>query len=189
MSDKYADSVANAISTAQAWKYASFLLGAVSLALAFFLIQASRNTPVVLIPYGVATSSSKMVVSGNQPGATSPAYYSEIAMADLSMILDVTPDDVKTQYQRFLTRLTPDLYGRQNAALMGEAQNLRSQGITQSFYPLRIVVDPQKAQVTVSGEQVQYLGGTETSRSNISYVVTYQETHGYLLISDLRQQS
>jgi hypothetical protein len=157
--------------------------------LGFFLIQASRNTPVVLIPYGVATASSKMTVSGNQPGATSPAYFTEIAMADLSMILDVTPNDVTTQYQRFLTRLTPELYGRENTSLMGQAQNLQTQGITQSFYPLRISVDPQKAQVTVSGEQVQYLGGSETSRSNISYVVTYQETHGYLLISDLRQKS
>lgn len=189
MSEKYADAVSNAFNTAQAWKYASFLLGAVSLVLAFFLIEASRNTPVVLIPYGAATSTSKLVVSGNQPGATSPEYYSEIAMADLSMILDVTPNDITQQYQRFLTRLTPDLYGRQNASLMGQATNLQNQGITQSFYPLRISVDPQKEQVTVSGEQVQYLGGSETSRSNISYVVTYQETHGYLLISDLRQKS
>lgn len=189
MSSSYADAVANAFKTAQAWKFSAFTLGAVSLVLAYFLVQAAATAPVILVPYGLATAGQKMTVSAGDPGKTSPAYFMEVGLADLSMILNVTPDTVKSQYERFLTRLTPGLYGKEQATLMGQAQNMRAQGLTQAFYPEKISVDSGKSTVSIEGFVVRYLGGQETSRSRLVYVLTYQDTHGYLLISDLRLQN
>lgn len=188
-SAQYLDVVANAFKAAQAWRFASFVLAGVIAMLAFFMVHQSRNTPVVLVPYELASSGEKMTVPVNgELRGTSFEYMANMALSDLSLILNFTPDNVISQHQRFLNRVTEELYGTQNSALLAQAQEYKGRALTQSFYPTSVKVSPDSTQVEVSGTQLRWVGGKESVRSSVTYVVTYSVYKRFMHVSDLRQK-
>lgn len=196
MSDKhppqpqYLDVIANAFKTAQAWKFATFTVGAVAAILAFALVSSTRNTPVVLVPYELATASERMTVTTNgEIKGTSHEYLANIALGDLSLILNFSPDNVVTQHKRFLNRLTEDLYALQKETLLGLADDLKRKGITQSFYPQEVRVTPEGTRVVITGTQIRYMAGKEMQRAPLTYIVSYKVYKGYMHVADLRQEN
>lgn len=189
-SSKYLDVVANAFSAMQAWRTAALLLSAVIAFLVYALVYQARNTPVVLVPFELATSnkSMKVAVNGEIKG-TSFEYMANTAMSDLSLILNFTPDNVISQHQRFLNRVTEELYGQQRENLLAQADEYKRRAMTQSFYPSGVQVSSDSTRVEVSGTQIRWMGGKETLRSKVTYVLTYQVYKGYAHVSDLRQKS
>lgn len=193
MSDKqtgYLDAVANAFKAVQAWKTATLFLGGVVLVLVFALIYQARNTPVVLVPFDLASSGKQMTVTTNgEIRGTSFEYMANTAMSDASLILNFIPDDVVTQTTRFLNRLTEDLYGQQREALLAQAEDFKKRGVTQSFYPAEVRVSSDGTRVEIDGTQIRWVGGKETLRTQVTYVITYKVFKGYLHVADLRQKS
>lgn len=191
MSDNnYIQLTSNAFKAVQAWKFAAFVLAGVSGLLAFSLIYQARNMPVVLVPHDLASSQSRMTVPLNgELRGTSFEYLSNAALSDLSLILNFTPDNVISQHQRFMNRLTEGLYGDQREKLLAEAQTFKSRAVTQSFYPTDVKVSSDFKRVEVTGTQLRWVGGKESVRSTVTYVVTYSMFKGFLHVSDLRQKS
>lgn len=188
-SPQYLDVVSNAFKTSSAWRSAFFVSGAIAVALAFALISSAKNTPVVLVPQNFAMESGNMKVTTNgEIRGTSSEYLADVALGDLAMILDFTPDNVVTQYQRFFNRLTSSLYGAEKDTLLGQAKELEKKGITQSFFPSDVRVTPDGKMVYVKGTQIRWTAGKEMQRVNIRYRITYTFYKGYLHISDLRQE-
>ena len=192
MSDKspqYLDLVANAFKTAQAWRFAAFTLAGVVLLLAYFLVYQARNTPVVLVPHDLAANNERVKVSVNgELRGTSFEYMANTGLSDLTLILNFTPENVISQHQRFLNRVTDELYGTQNTRLLAEAENFKKRAITQSFYPSAIKVSPDSTQVEITGTQLQWIGGKESVRSTVTYIITYAVTKQFVHVSDLRQK-
>lgn len=193
MSDKnprYLDVVANAFSAMQAWRTASFLMAGVIAFLVFSLVYQARNTPVVLVPYDLASSSKQVKVATNgEIRGTSFEYMANAGLSDLSLILNFTPDNVVSQHQRFLNRVTEDLYGEQREQLLAQADEYKRRSLTQSFFPESIKVSGDSTKVEVSGSQIRWMGGKETLRSRVTYVLSYKVFKGYMHVSDLRQKS
>jgi hypothetical protein len=193
MSEKtpqYLDVVSNAFKTASAWRSAFYITGAIAVALAFALVSAAKNTPVILVPQNFAMESGNMKVTTNgEIKGTNSQYLADVALGDLAMILDFTPDTVVTQYQRFMNRLTSSLYGSEKDTLLGQADELKKKGITQSFFPSDVRVTPDGKMVYVKGTQIRYVAGKEMQRAEVRYRVTYTFYKGYLHITDLRQES
>lgn len=189
-SPQYLEVVANAFKTAQAWRMASFVLAAVVGLLAYALVSQSRNTPVVLVPYDLAAAGKEMSITTNGDlRGTSTEYMANIALGDLSLILNFTPDNVRSQYRRFLNRATEDLYGTQKELLLADAEKLKDKGITQSFYPSDVSLLPDGTSVEVSGTQIRWMAGQETLRTKVTYVLSYKVYKGYMHVADLRQKS
>lgn len=187
---KYLDAIANAFSAAKAWRTASFLLGGVALFLAYMLVYQARNTPVVLVPFELASSNAKMTVPTNgELRGTSFEYMANTALSDLHLILDFTPDNVISQTTRFLNRATEDLYGQQSEVLLAQAAEYKKSAMTQSFHPDNVRVSSDSTKVEVSGTQIRWIGGKETMRTPITYVLTYRVYKGYLHVADLRPKS
>ena len=188
--NRYLDVVANAFSTAQAWRMSAMVLAGVVAFLAYALVYQARNTPVILIPHDLATSSKTMEVSTNgEIRGTSFEYMANTGLSDLTLILNFTPDNVVSQHQRFLNRVTEDLYGLQREPLLAQAADFKRKAMTQSFYPDDIKVSGDSTRVEISGTQIRWMGGKETLRSKISYVLTYKVFKGYMHVADLRQKS
>jgi type IV conjugative transfer system protein TraE len=184
----YLDVVANAFKTAQAWRTATFVVGAVAIALAFALVSSTRNTPVVLVPESLATSSDRMTVTTNgEIKGTSNEYVANVAMGDLSLILNFTPENVVTQHKRFLNRVTDDLYVQQKEKLLAQAAQLKSDNITQSFFPSEVRVTPEGNSAVIEGTQIRYVGGKEMQRVSLTYVISYKVYKGYMHVADLHQ--
>ncbi len=193
MTDKnprYLDVVANAFSAMQAWRTAAFLMAGVIAFLVYSLIYQARNTPVVLVPYDLATSGKQVKVAQNgEIKGTSFEYMANTGLSDLSLILNFTPENVISQHQRFLNRVTEDLYGDQREALMVQADEYKRRALTQSFFPEGVKVSSDSTKVEVSGTQIRWLGGKETLRQRVIYVLTYRVFKGYMHVADLRQKS
>lgn len=186
----YLDVVANAFKTAQAWKMTTLVLAGLVVFLVFALISQGRNTPVVLVPYDLASSAGRVTVNTNgEIRGTSSEYMANTALSDLSLILNFTPDNVVTQHQRFLNRLTETLYGSQREALLAQADELKRKAITQSFFPDEVRVMPDGSKIEVSGTQIRYQGGKETLRSKVTYFISYKVFKGYMHVSDVRQKT
>lgn len=182
----YLDIIANAFSEARAWKFTSLVLAAVSAVLLAALIYESRNAPVVLVPYNFATESGRVKVDPGARSDVSPDYVAQIALGDLAIILNWTPDNIELQYQRFLNRTTEELFAAQNVKLMAQAAENKASGITQSFYPKDVRFAPGKNEVTVTGQLVRWSGEKETVRTKIEVVITYKLYRGFLHVDDIK---
>lgn len=188
--EKHIDLASNAFRAVQAWKFAAIALAAVSGVLATALVYQARNLPMVLVPHDLATFDKTMKVPLNgQLRGTSHEYLSNVALGDLSLILNFTPDDVVTQHRRFLNRLTESLHGRQRETLMAQAEDFRKRAVTQSFFPSNVKVSSDFKKVEVTGTQLRWVGGKESVRASVTYTITYDMFKGYLHIADLRQQT
>lgn len=191
MSDpKFIDLSSNAFKAVQAWKFAAFALAVSTGMLAVALVYQARNLPVVLVPHDLASSTSRMTVPLNgELRGTSFEYLANTALSDLSLILNFTPDNVLTQHQRFMNRLTESLYGQQREELLAQAAIFKSRAVTQSFYPTDVKVSSDFKKVEVTGTQLRWVGGKESVRSTVTYYVTYSMFKGFLHVTDLRQKS
>jgi type IV conjugative transfer system protein TraE len=194
MSDKkpppYLDVVANAFKTAQAWRTATLVVSAVAVMLAFALVSSARNTPVVLVPEALATSGERMTVTTNgEIRGTSNEYVANVAMGDLSLILNFTPENVVTQHKRFLNRVTDDLYVQQKEALLAQANQLKKDNLTQSFFPSEVRVAPEGNRAVIQGTQIRYVAGKEMQRVSLTYVISYKVYKGYMHVADLHQET
>lgn len=187
---RYLDVVANAFSTAKAWRMSAMVLAGVVAFLAYALVYQARNTPVILIPHDLATAGKTMQVATNgEIRGTSFEYMANTGLSDLTLILNFTPDSVLTQHQRFLNRVTEDLYGQQRENLLAQAEEFKRRSMTQSFYPDNVKVSNDSTKVEISGTQIRWMGGKETLRTSVTYVLTYSVFKGYLHVADLRQKS
>lgn len=181
---------ANAFNEIKAWKTATFVVGAVAAVLAFALISSTKNTPIVLLPHQAATDQKMTVPLNGEIKGTSVEYLANTALSDLSLILNFTPDNVLLQHQRFLNRVTEELYGLTSKELMAQAASLKTDDVTQSFYPQDVQIksmDNSSATMTVTGKQIRFLAGKTTMRSDVKYEIKYKMFKGYLHVADLKQ--
>lgn len=187
--DNFLSSVNRAFSEVRAWKTVTLILGVVSVLLAWQLVRTVANQPVVLVPHNMATDTGKVSVSTNgEIRGTSAEYLANVALADLSLITNFTPDNVLTTYKRFLNRLTDPVFASQESKLLAQAADYKQRGVTQSFFPSGVKTTPDGKLMEVKGTLVQSIAGKETNRTPITYAISYQVYKGYLHVSDLRQK-
>lgn len=189
-SPNYLESVATAFSEAKAWRAATFVLGLVSIILAYQLVSQVRNRPVVLVPYSAATDAGRMeVVTSGEIRGTSNEYMANIAMADAALILNFTPENVLTTYKRFLNRVTDSVYREKESPLLAQAMDYKQRAVTQSFFPTSVRVTTDRRKVEIDGVLLASIAGKDSLRTNITYVVSYEVFKGYPHVSDIRQKT
>lgn len=181
---KYADLMANAFSSIKAWRAATFVLAGLCGIMAMALAYNSLNAPAYLVPYEFATMKGPVKV---QPGKSSvaPDYLAAVALADLALITTFHPENLSTQYSRFLNRATPELYAAQNVKLMAEARELAMEKVSQTFYGGTTRVSAAGLVVDVNGWLIRWNGDKEVLRSQVTYRLTYRESRGALSVDDV----
>ena len=189
MASKYTDAVSNAFSEAKAWRAATVLLGLVVGTLSIALVMQSRAAPMILVPANFASVDGPIKIQPtNEYGETSPDFLAQIALGDLALILNWTPDNVAVQHQRFLNRMTPELYAEQNVAMMTQASEFKSNSTTQSFYPTTTRVGAKGSVVVVDGTLVRWTGEKESIRARVVYTISYAKFKGYAHVASLKIQ-
>lgn len=180
------DSIGNANASALSWRASFFTMTGFAAALALVIGVMWFNQQVVLIPHELATLKGPVKVSGTgRIEKSDPEYVTAMAISDLSLILNWTPETVITQYQRFLNRATSELYARENINLMQEAEKNRSNATTQAFFPDSTTVDLANSRVVVKGSLIRWVGDKESMRLTAQYTVGYRVNRGYLHVSKL----
>lgn len=181
MPSKYFDLVANAYSEAKAWRLSALILAALCAVLVWGLISATHNAPVILVNQETASLQGRIkVTQAADLSGTDLAYFTNIALGDLGLLLTWRPETVEQGYARFLNRTTDELYGREGMRLQAEARKHRDDNVTQAFYPSDTKVDLSKRQVIVTGTLVRWQSDKETFRGTVRYAVAYERFKGYL---------
>lgn len=179
----YPHGLAKAFNEGRAWRYATFVLSLISLALTGALVYEATHVPVTLVPYGMSLAKGAVKVSPG--GAANGAYLAYVAQADLSLVLNWTPSTVKSQIERFLNRLTPAAYAQEQTALLADAKLNKRNDITESFYPNHIQYAGNTVQVT--GLLVRYAGSVKISSNPITYSLTYVFMQGTPYVSVIQK--
>lgn len=186
----FVDPVANSQRAVKAWKTTSLVLAGLCAFLVYSIVDLAKNTPTALVPYGFATSTeTAKVAAGSDLSGTSSDYVATLAIADLNLILNFTPDDVDVQVNRFLKRLTPELRGTQEGTLYTMASDAKATGLSQAYYPLETKISKDKTTVEVTGTQIGYSGGKEVSHNVVHYIIKYKTYKGYFHVADLRPKN
>lgn len=184
----YLDTISNAFNEAKAWRMASLGLGAALVFMTGALIFVTQNNPTVLVPFDFAANNARVKVTTNgEIRGTSSEYLVNVALSDLSLISNFTPETVQTQYERFLNRTTESLYASQGTSLRAEAKQLRSDATTQAFFPNdKTRVNEDGTKVEVSGTLIRWIADREVVRQPVTYVIAYSVFRGYFHIKDVR---
>ena len=186
---KYLDVIANAFDEKKAWRSVSMVLSVLVVGLTGLNIYQTQNKPTVLVPYELATIKGNVNVQTNGGVAgTDAQYLSTLALGDLGLVLTFSPENAVVQSQRFLNRLTPDLYAAQQVEIQAQAADFATQRISQTFYPKETKVDVNKGITLVRGSLRRWVGDKEAFNTDITYRVTYTVKRGYFHISDLRKE-
>lgn len=183
---RYLDVVSNAFAALTSWRTAFFASAISAAILGIGLIYQTNKVHTILLPYDVATASGniKLDLAAANYSETNPEYTANLALGDIGLLLNWTPESVIVQHQRFLNRMTPSIYAEQNVQLLQQAETFRVDGVTQSFFPDQTKVSGNN-QVRVAGTLVRWTGEKETLRMKVAYVVTYSKFKGYMHVSAL----
>lgn len=175
------DSVKQGVVEAKVWRSAFKFMAVVAFALLAGLLWFVAHPSIVLLPQGVAEATGPMKVTVGK--ATDPQYLTEVALSDLGLLLDWTPDTVTTQYARFLNRVTPALFASKQVSLVAEAQKHQKAAETEAFFPKTTTV--QGLTVSVVGELDQWIASNQVVHQDTTYVVTYQFEGGMLHVASV----
>jgi len=181
---KYLETTLNLSRAVRAWRAATFMLGIALAGMTAAFAYHATHAPSYLVPYNFATSDKKIKV---QPGQfVDKDYLTYIAIADVKLILDWTPDTVGTQYARFLKRTSPELYRLQEVELIKEAKEYGKSAITQTFHVDKTLVTGNT--VELRGRLYRWEGEKQTINASTIYKLTYRENGGIPYVDELKIQ-
>jgi hypothetical protein len=179
----YPHGLAKAFNEGRAWRYVSFVVSGIALILVMALVYVATHEPVTLVPYGMSLA--KGPVKVHPGGDENGPYLAYVAQADLGLALNWTPNTVKAQLERFLNRLTPAAYAKEQASLLAAAKLDRQNDITEAFYPHRVQYAGNTVQV--EGLLVRYAGSVQMTSKPVTYSLTYTFLQGKPYVSVLEK--
>jgi len=183
-----------AFSEVRAWKILALILFILCAYLTQALLSARSSSKVIVMPYAFATANpEKMDFSLSSNLASIPKnYLAALALSDLSLILNVTPENAQTQTRRFLNRLHTATFGKQKSELLTKADEYKTNAYSQFFSPapdtpdnpaIKITTSKDTISVTVRGELVRSQSAREVSRISTAYTVVYTpQADGALMV-------
>ena len=183
--NSYVRNLFNLAKSARAWRAAFMAVVAVLVIVLWMLRGIVNDMPVRLIPYDYAIN--KGISSVPEIGVASPEYASRIAIADISLYSNWTPNTVGKQFRRFLNRCAPELYSNQQPKLINLAEEYSNGNRSRAFFPRRTSVNEGPV-VKVTGELRRYEGDQLLSSRLVTYSVEYRLLHGVPYIHRIQQQ-
>ncbi len=181
MVEKHPEGLVRAWKEGRAWRFAAFIFAGFSLILLLAVLYEAQHSPTTLIPYGLAMATGPVKVTPG--GHNNGKYLAYVGQADLSLLLDWTPDTVKDQYDRFMNRMAPSLYAAEQAKLLGAAIVNKKNDITEAFYAKNVSFSGHKVKIT--GLLNQWSGSALISSHPAVYSLTYAFTDGTPYVTSL----
>lgn len=166
----------------RAWMFAAIGFALLAGYLAHELSTVSGRVNSILLPYNVATSRGPISVT-NANNARNASYLTMIALSDVSVLTNWTPDTVKSQTARLVARLAPAYRAHQEHGLLAQAEKNTAKQITQTFYVTGTTV--KGSTVSVIGTLERWKKGQPQTSANLTWKIRYQYVSGVPMITSL----
>lgn len=151
-------------------KYAAFLiflLISCNFVMGLLLWHQSGNEKIILVPTNLTK---KSMVSHEGVDAN---YLLQCAMFFIDTRLDVTPDTIDSNDHLILSHTAPEYYAKFKSGLDQEADLIKSQKVSSSFYISNIRANPSNLTVIVSGNLKRWVGERALSDSEKTYTLHF----------------
>lgn len=155
----------------RAWFAITTFLSAINIFLIFELVSVSGRVNNVLIPSGLIRGRVPVQMTAAK-NAHNAQYLTTLAISDMSLLADWTPNTVKYQMARFIARLAPTYLGSQETVLLHAATRDSGKSFSQTFF-----VDGTVARgntVSLTGELERWKHGAPQSSADMKWVLRYQ---------------
>lgn len=144
-----------------------FLLILCNLIMGLLLWHQSGNEKIILVPTNLTK---KAMVSRDGVDAN---YLLQCAMFFIDTRLDVTPDTIDSNDHLILSHTAPEYYAKFKSGLEEEADLIKSQKVSSSFYISNIQANPSNLTVLVSGNLKRWVGERALSDSKKTYALHF----------------
>lgn len=114
-------------------------------------------------------------------------YLSIFSKNMLDLLLNITPETVKSQHKELLRWVAPKSRDILEAKLMNIDQQLISNNLSQNFYIRQIRVVNKKNIVYVTGTLNQYIDKSLATEQTQTYKITYKVSNYTVQLSDFEQ--
>lgn len=168
---KYMHTAANLHATGQGWRAATYVVAAVACGLLFMVARLDGAERIVLVPSHFSKrATGSVVVERNGE------YASLLARADVSSLLDWTPQTVGSQFTAFLNRCAPALFSRLHTQMLTDARSYRAYDLSEVFY-IRKVVFIKPATIQLTGWLDRYSGTKQVMHAVLTYSLSYNSSY------------
>ncbi len=161
----------------QRYQRLSYILAAVVLLLLLMLFKLIGHERTVILPLAIE---SPFWVSQNQ---VSDSYLNEMSRTFAWLLLNTTPDIVSQQQATLLRYVHPKDYSTVKAKLDQDAQQIKRENISSTFYPSTQTIDTQNLHVILQGELQLRAGQGEIIKQAKTYHLQYKYQQGRLWLA------
>jgi conjugal transfer pilus assembly protein TraE len=117
--------------------------------------------------------------------AASPSYISAMIKLMVSLRLDVSPDNVDSQFLDLSRLIAPRYANAFKAALTEEADKIKNEHLSFVFYPKgALEINRTESKVRLSGDLIAFVGTTALPATSLTYDIHYQLQNGLFLVTD-----
>ena len=131
------------------------------------LFLCGRERIVLVTP----TMNTELWVSNKSASAD---YLTRTSLYFAELALNVTPDNVDFQQEMILRHADPSYYKILKPGLLDNADKIKKDHISTSFFPVDVKVDVKHSETIVIGDLKSYVGETALPTKRISYRVSYR---------------
>jgi len=161
----------------QRYQRLTYVLAAVMLLLLLMLFKLIGHERTVLLPLQVE---SPFWVSQTQ---VSDSYLNEMTRTFAWLLLNTTPNIVGQQQATLLRYVHPKDYSSVKAKLDQDAEQIKRENITSTFYPSNQTIDSENLHVTLQGQLHLRAGQGEVIKQDNTYHLQYKYQQGRLWLA------
>ncbi len=170
----------------QNWKAALaenfFLRSAVILLAAGLILNATvfrENTRIIVVPPTMKDS------FWIERGKAAPEYLEQMAVFVSTLVGNLSPRSAEYNIEVLLSYIDPDRLHDVRDDLKSQAQYIKKNNITQSFYPDSTAVAENEQSVTIDGNVTRYIGAIKVSEERIRFYVKFRVTDYNMKVTEL----
>jgi len=151
----------------------------------FFLSIKIYNTEttVILVPNSF---NSRLRISNKK---ISDDYLEAISRDIITIMLNITPDNIQYAEDNILSLIHPSFYGGIKEQFNQLRLNIKKRKLSMVFYPSQIIINSSNLTSTIKGELRSYIGKKEVNRKQTSYQIGYDYSAGKLTIINFYELS
>jgi conjugal transfer pilus assembly protein TraE len=143
----------------------------------------SKSERVVVVP---AVIEREFWIDRN---AVSQTYLEQFGVFLGQQVLGKTPQSAPSQRTLVLRHTDPNYYGALRKKLIEEEEMLVKQNISYSFFPVDVSADPEKLTVTLIGDRLSFVGGSQVQSQRERFTLGFVYTGARLLLNSLVEGS
>lgn len=135
-----------------------------------------------LIPYGL---DKKVAISVHH---VTPAYLSQLALADAAVYFNVDRMTATTQSALFLSRVDPSAFGSVEVDIKQRDHEIIHDDISQAFYPEKYYIKKNTQTIVIKGMLKRWLSEKLIAHQHILLTIDYVNRGGQLFIHQWRYE-